>query len=75
MAVNEATNMVYVTSESTNKVYSTYSGNPTLSIVNEVIREQGTLDYSSTIIGVFGAGAVAVIAFFVLRKKKIKLES
>src|SRR3990172_751264 len=59
----------------TNKVYTTYSGHPILSIVNDVKRDQNTLDDSSTIIGMLGAGAVAAtIAFFVIQKKKLKPE-
>src|SRR3989304_5250617 len=59
----------------TNKIYTTYSGHSILSIVNDVKRDQNTLDYFSTIIGMLGAGAVAaIIAFFVIQKKKLKPE-
>jgi len=57
----------------TNKLYATYSGHSTLSIVNDVVRNQGTFDDSNRIIGMLGAGAIAaIIAFFIIQKKKLK---
>ena len=57
----------------TNKVYSTYYGNPTLSIVHDVILSEDASEKYETIIGVLGAGVIAaIIAFFVVRKKKLK---
>src|SRR3972149_1172801 len=59
----------------TNKIYATYYGHSILSIVNDVERDQNTLDDSSKIIGMLGAGAIAaIIAFFVIQKKKLKPE-
>ena len=57
----------------TNKLYATYSGHSTLSIVNDVVRDQSTFDDSNRIIGMLGAGAIAgIIAFLVIQKKKLK---
>jgi len=57
----------------THKLYATYSGHSTLSIVNDVKRGQGTSDDYNRIIGMLGAGAIsAIIAFFVIQKKKLK---
>src|SRR3989337_1799821 len=59
----------------TTKIYTTYYGHSILSIVNDVKRDQNTLDDSSKIIGMLGAGAIAaIIAFFVIQKKKLKPE-
>ena len=57
----------------TNKVYSTYSGNPTLSIVHDVLPDQEPNTDFQTILGVLAAGIMAAgIAFFIVRKKKLK---
>jgi len=46
---------------------------PTLSIVNDVIRDEDASENYETIIGILGAGVIAaIIAFFVVQKKKIK---
>ena len=57
----------------TNKVYATYFGNPTLSIVDDEIRNEDSSENYETILGILGAGVVAaVIVFFVVKKKKLK---
>ena len=57
----------------TNKIYSTYSGYQTLSIVN-VVDPDLPFDYL-TLFGVFSAGTLAaVIAFLVVKNKKSHLK-
>ena len=60
----------------TNKLYATYFGYPMLSIVNDVIREQGQKYDYEPIIGVLAAGALSGgIAYFTIQKKKLKSKS
>ena len=60
----------------TNKLYATYFGYPMLSIVNDIIREQGQKYDYEPIIGVLAAGALSGgIAYFTIQKKKLKSNS
>jgi YVTN family beta-propeller protein len=60
----------------TNKVYATYFGNPMLSIVNDIFRQQEQKSDYESIISVLAAGALAAgITFFIVQKKKKRLEA
>ena len=59
----------------TNKVYSTYYGNPSLSIIYDHVPDNDILENYEVIIGMIGAGIIATIfIFFIKQKKKIKKE-
>jgi YVTN family beta-propeller protein len=60
----------------TDKLYATYFGHPTLSIVNDITRQQDqNYDYK-IIISVLAAGALAAgITFFIVQKKKLKIKT
>ena len=57
----------------TNKLYATYSGSPTLSIIDDQLREQNFSSDYFLLIGIVVVIVATGASFIVVKKRKIKL--